>query len=96
MGTNSKSTEKRVVVDRRRRKLPPLKYLLFGGKRKEIRRNEDKKELGLVDHYNPKFLIMTVSILVLSLADGFFTLYLMDYGAYELNPVMDYLIKLSP
>ena len=70
--------------------------MLFGGNRTGTRRNDDKNELVFVDRYNSKFLIITVGILILSLADGFFTLYLMDHGAYELNPIMDYFIKLSP
>ena len=96
MYSSPEPAEKRNVEDRRKRKIPPVKYLLFGGRRTRIRRNKDKQELVLVDRYNPKLLIMAVSILILSIGDGLFTLYLMDHGAKEINPIMDYFIEVSP
>ena len=87
---------KRSGLDRRKRKIPQLKYLLFGGQRKRIRRSEDKQQMIILDNYSPRLLAFVLIILALSLADGFFTLHLTDHGAIEANPVMAYFLDLSP
>ena len=92
----SDSSNKRSGLDRRKRKIPRLKYLLFGGQRKMIRRSEDKQQMIILDNYSPRLLIFVLVILTLSLADGFFTLHLTDHGAIEANPVMAYFLDLSP
>ena len=47
----------------------------------------DKQKLVLVDNYDIKMLIIILNIIGLSLADGIFTLILIDNGASEINPV---------
>jgi hypothetical protein len=92
----SKFTNKRISLDRRKRKIPRLKYLLFGGRRKMIRRSEDQQRMIILDNYSPGLLVFVLIILTLSLVDGFFTLHLTKDGAVELNPVMAYFLDLSP
>jgi hypothetical protein len=92
----SKFTNKRISLDRRKRKIPRLKFLLFGGRRKMIRRSEDKQQMIILDNYSPGLLVFVLIILTLSLVDGFFTLHLTKDGAVELNPVMAYFLDLSP
>lgn len=87
---------KRSGLDRRKRKIPRLKYLLFGGQRKRIRRSEDKQQMIILDNYSPRLLTFVLIILTLSLADGFFTLHVTGHGAVEANPVMAYFLDLSP
>ncbi len=96
MQNHSDSSNKRSGLDRRKRKIPRLKYLLFGGQRKMIRRSEDKQQMTILDNYSPRLLTFALIILTLSLADGFFTLHLTDHGAIEANPVMAYFLDLSP
>jgi len=96
MQNHSDSSNKRSGLDRRKRKIPRLKYLLFGGQRKMIRRGEDKQQMTILDNYSPRLLTFALIILTLSLADGFFTLHLTDHGAIEANPVMAYFLDLSP
>ena len=96
MQNHSDSSNKRSGLDRRKRKIPRLKYLLFGGQRKMIRRGEDKQQMTILDNYSPRLLTFALIILILSLADGFFTLHLTDHGAIEANPVMAYFLDLSP
>jgi hypothetical protein len=91
-----KFTNKRYSLDRRKRKIPRLKYLLFGGRRKMIRRSEDQQRMIILDNYSPGLLAFVLIILTLSLVDGFFTLHLTNDGAEELNPVMAYFLDLSP
>jgi hypothetical protein len=85
--------ERRTRVDRRSRKFPPLKYLLFGGRRKIIRRSEDKSNWIYPDQYTFRMFLIIAFIVVLSLIDGFLTLHLADYGAKETNPVMAIFLK---
>jgi len=96
MKTKPNLREYRSGEDRRKRKIPPLKYLLFGGRRKRIRRKEDKNELIILDTHGPWVSVLAVIILVLSIADGLLTLNLIGKGAGEANPLMSYLIELSP
>ena len=96
MQNHSDSSNKRSGLDRRKGKIPRLKYLLFGGQRKMIRRSEDKQQMIILDNYSPRLLTFALIILTLSLADGFFTLHLTDHGAIEANPVMAYFLDLSP
>ena len=88
--------ESRDGKDRRKRKIPPLKYLLFGGQRKRIRRKEDEDKLIILDIHGPRVFVLTVIILVLSIIDGLLTLNLMSRGAQEVNPVMVFLIDINP
>jgi hypothetical protein len=67
----SDSSNKRSGSDRRKGKIPRLKYLLFGGQRKMIRRSEDKQQMIILDNYSPRLLTFVLIILTLSLADGF-------------------------
>ena len=96
MSIENNHPEKRFSVDRRTRTIPPLKYLIFGGRREGHRRETDNQRIVLVDQYHYKYLILILGIIGLSLSDGFFTIYLIDHGAQELNPLMDYLLKVSP
>jgi hypothetical protein len=89
-------SNKRSGLDRRNGKIPRLKYLLFGGQRKMIRRSEDKQQMIILDKYSSKLLTFILVVLALSLADGFFTLHLTNHGAIEANPVMAYFLDLSP
>ena len=90
------SIEYRNGKDRRKRKVPPLKYLLFGGRRKRIRRKEDEDKLIILDTHGPWVFVLTVIILVLSIIDGLLTLNLVSRGAQEVNPLMSCLIDINP
>ena len=92
----TESENKRIGEDRRKRRIPPLKFIFFGGRRSKVRREMDKQKLVLVDNYDIKMLIIILNIIGLSLADGIFTLILIDNGASEINPVMRYFLDIHP
>ena len=96
MKTNRSYRKYRDSADRRKRKIPPLKYLLLGGRRKRIRRKEDENELIILDTHGSGIFALAAIILVLRVIDGLLTLNLIGRGAHEINPVMSYLIKLNP
>lgn len=86
----------RVGGDRRRKAFPPLRYLIAGGRRRAVRRLDDSHRIVLLDRYSPKLFAAIIGILGLSLLDAILTLYLVEHGSNELNPVMDYFLKKGP
>jgi hypothetical protein len=86
----------RLGTERRQRFLPPLRYLLYQGQRRRIRREEDHHRVLLLDHYSSTLFVTIVLILTFSLADAFLTLWLVDRGATELNPVMASVLNHGP
>jgi hypothetical protein len=96
IGTKGGDPRPRCGRDRRRRTFPPLRFLIAGGRRQNVRRLEDRQRIVILDRYSPKLFASIVGILSLSLLDGLLTLYLMEYGSAELNPVMAYFLKRGP
>lgn len=88
--------EKRFPAERRQSALPALRYLLFGGRRRRVRRAEDRSRIVLLDHYPAGLLEIIIGILLLSLTDAFLTLNLIEHGATEINPVMNYFLGKGP
>jgi hypothetical protein len=82
--------------DRRRNMFPPLRFWMGGGRRSKVRRSADRERVVLLDRYSPKLFAVVMGIIVLSLLDAFLTLYLIEQGSKELNPVMDYFLKKGP
>ena len=88
--------EKRSGKDRRIHRFPKLKYLLFAGRRAHVRREEDWHGTFYFDRYSSNIFAAIVTILLLSILDALLTLYLIDKGSTELNPVMSYFLKYDP
>lgn len=57
---------------------------------------EDSHRIVLLDRYSPKLFIAILGILCLSLLDAVLTLYLVEHGSNELNPIMDYFLRKGP
>lgn len=88
--------EQRSGKDRRTHRFPKLKYLLFAGRRAHARREEDWQGTFYFDRYSSNIFAAIVLILLLSVLDALLTLYLIDHGSTELNPVMSYFLKHGP
>ena len=82
--------------DRRTKSGFNIRSLLFGGKRKKIRRQEDTSRIFYVDHFSPVLFFTIVSILLLCVLDSLLTLFLLGQEAYEISPVMAYFLKFGP
>lgn len=62
---------------------------MFGGRRKIIRREDDKKTYIPIDNYGLRLFIILLLLLLLSISDAYLTLSLVKvYNATELNPFM--------
>lgn len=93
---NKINFHQRSGVDRRKESRINIRSLIFGGRRKNIRRREDKQKFFFVDQYNAFYFSAIVIILVLSAADALLTLFLINNGAIELNPIMAFYIQVGP
>ena len=85
MENDQNFNENRNVPDRRKRQVPPLKYIIF-----------DRDKLIILDLYSNGIFALAIVILALSALDGLLTLYLTNSGSSELNPFMSYLIDFNP
>jgi len=90
------ASENRSGRDRRRRRIPHLKYLLFVGRRQNVRRETDRHRFFILDRYAPSLFALIVAILFFSVIDAYLTLYLVENGSSELNPVMAYFLEFGP
>lgn len=78
--------------DRRQRTL----HGLFAGSRQSRRqgpRRRDDRALAAVDRHHPQWLAVALLIVLLSCADAFLTLTLLQHGATEMNPLMAPLVQ---
>lgn len=93
--TIMEENQKRVLVDRRKRPTPMFsRYTFWGGRRKVIRREEDKTVHIFVDRYSRRLLLVILTLLLLNYADAYLTLYLINLGiVVEANPIMNFFLQ---
>lgn len=93
----TKGDRRRAGADRRKRPTPMLSRYMFRGRRKTIRRSEDRNVHLYVDQYNLGLFLFILSILLLGVADAYLTLYHVNvHEAEELNPIMGFFLGISP
>lgn len=82
-------------MDRRKCPTPIIsKYTFYGGRRKCIRRENEKKVFIYVDLYSTRLLIAIMAILFLNFLDAYLTLELIRNGhAVEANPIMAFILE---
>jgi len=87
--------DRRHESDRRARPTPMLGRFTFRGRRRRIRRDEERRG-SYVDRPGPWMMGMMAIVLTLSILGAFFTLAHLDRGGREVNPLMDWAIGLGP
>ena len=85
--------DKRYSGSDRRSKPTPMfsRYILMGGRRRHVRRTEER-DGAFVDVHGPVGLIIVLAIVVLNLLDAYFTLLFLSHGGVELNPIVQYVL----
>jgi len=83
-------------TDRRKQTGINLRMLAGDGSRRSIRRQDDQGRIFIVDQYSPVLFVTIVGILFLSVIDALLTLFLLNHGACEVNPLMAYLLNIGP
>jgi hypothetical protein len=83
---------RRQGIDRRR---STLRALLIGSFRQRRRtpRRDNERHLAALDWHHPQWLAVGLLIVLLSVADAFLTIMLLNLGANEANPFMEPLIE---
>jgi len=87
-------TERRALLDRRKKPAPLLSRFTFFGRRETLRRKGDQAKGGYVDRYSATLFFFLVLILGLNVLDSLFTLMVLDLQGWELNPVVRSVIEL--
>lgn len=87
--------ERRHRADRRRRVWWSVCYGSFNPRRRTPPRRLDDSRFHSLDWYSAHLLAVAISILLLSVADAFLTLGLLQGGAAEVNPIMAVLLYRS-
>ncbi|MDH5764887.1 MAG: DUF5658 family protein [Gammaproteobacteria bacterium] len=76
----------------RRQSTSNSSYYWFFGRRKTIRREQDKHN-QLVDIPATNHVLMAISIMILSVTDAFLTLNILATGGIEVNPLLDVVVQ---
>lgn len=82
-------------TDRRKPSLRSFIYGAFNPRRRRFRREEDANYTFL-DWHPRHLLIVATLVMILSVIDGLFTVYLINAGLQELNPVLAPLVHGDP
>jgi len=88
--------DRRSGKDRRARRFGNLRWYLKTGQRRRIRREADRGKIRELDSYPSELFYVVILVLGLSVVDGILTLWLIENGATELNPVMAYYLEQGP
>ena len=89
------SHERRARVDRRHRVWWSVWYGSFNPRRRSPARRQGDSRFHALDWHSSHLLAVAIGILLLSVADAFMTLLLLQVGAAEVNPIMAALIYRS-
>jgi len=93
-GVAAPPAERRVAHDRRR---TTLGTFLRGGFTPRRRNGRRAGEHHLpIDWHEPYLLFLSVTILLLSVVDAFLTVTLITGGAQEVNPLLDFVLRVRP
>jgi hypothetical protein len=95
MENSTGKTTRREIPDRRKRLTPFIsRYSFIGGRRKIVRREEDKKKYAFVDLYSTRLFIILLILSAFSIVDSYFTLSLIKENlAVEINPIMAFFLE---
>jgi len=95
--TDTQTSQRRRYDRRAKNSIFHLNVKALYGHRRRPRRAMERYYHGragyFVDVYRREIGLLSVLLLLLSCADAFMTLQLLQLGAVEINPAMDYLIK---
>lgn len=85
---------RRSNTDRRRFSATTIYTSLLNPRRKNSRRSADQR-FPMLDFYNWHHMLAAIALIMFSVTDATFTLLLLLQGGEELNPVMDYFIRMG-
>jgi hypothetical protein len=89
-------TERRSSPDRRAAPTSIWGSILFGGRRRYVRREPERRQLHYLDHFPWTTLVWVLLLVTFTFIDGLLTLELLDAGCIEANPLMSYFLDRGP
>jgi hypothetical protein len=89
------NAEHRHISDRRQRPTKLFSKYMFVGRRRQNRRKADPKYGYYVDRYSLRSVLAMFMIILLCAADAVFTIYHLNRGATEINPLMNFALSLG-
>jgi hypothetical protein len=92
-GFDLEDFDKRILIDRRKRPTLALSRFAFFGQRRIFRRRSDVERGGYIDKYGLGLFLLLIFIVALNLLDTIFTMIILDYGGWELNPIVRHAIE---
>jgi hypothetical protein len=93
MQRNKPNNLRQSEVDRRQYTLKTFMLSSYRKRRVTARRNEDQEAGYYVDCHEPFVVAISLGILLLCVADTFFTMIIINNGGRELNPFMNMFIE---
>jgi hypothetical protein len=94
MGFDLREFDRRSLKDRRRHATLGFSQFIFFGRRKAFRRTEDQQRGGYVDRYSSGLFFFLILLLGLNILDALFTMIILDFGGWEVNPIVGSVITL--
>lgn len=88
--------EQRFGPDRRRMPTSIWDSIYFGGERRQVRRECERRQPHFLDRFSAMTLAWILLLLTFSAIDGLFTLELIEAGCHEVNPVLRYFFAKGP
>lgn len=88
-------TTSSIRTDRRSNTFRTAINSLYRNRRASIRRSTDIATNVYFDKHEPWFAYLALGIILMSIADAYFTLYILERGGEELGPFVNYLIQQS-
>ena len=82
-------------VERRTNNRKAVVHSFYRKRRNTLRRDSDDMSNVYVDTHEPKLWYLALGLMLLSVLDAFFTTILIQNGSEELNPVLDFLLKID-
>jgi hypothetical protein len=90
------SSERRNLPDRRRKPTTIWGSIIFGGRRRHVRRESERGQPHYVDHFPWTTFIWILLLVLFTFIDGILTLELLDAGCVEANPLLHFSLGKGP
>ena len=83
----------RTNSDRRTATLRTAIHSIYRNRRTSVRRETDMATDVYFDRHEPWFAYLALGVMLLSITDAYFTLYILNHGGEEISPVVEYLVQ---
>lgn len=83
----------RTTPERRSATFRTAIHSIYRNRRTSVRRDSDMATDVYFDRHEPWFAFLALGVMLLSITDAYFTLYMLEHGGEEISPVVKYLVQ---